>query len=405
MRAGTRCRADRVSVAPSPLLDYPAAGARTNRRSRRAGGAHALDLRDARSPTPRQNPLAPSLRLQRVATPHEEVEEPDHAEEATRAALDDGEPCEAALRHAIDHDACDNCVGVPNLAQGDSDGDGRGDACSLEVCDDGRDNDGNSLVDADDPGCPALHIEKLAQPARGAKIGAIVRVRGHGFGDVRGTLELGQQDVSVEAWRDKNVKFAVPQLDGGVYLVQVMRGDARSERAALFVPGVRIGKKKAALRSLGNVFGGTSWWTYYRGIARGPSIELANPFWLYAALTAADPAERDRVVSTVAGIDATTYGASNVVRRRTARAFGACEQRYLRQIPDALLDQYLACAAYSGPKKRFRALPADVQLAILGAGRPGIGKSCFVGSAYQEACRDVARSGGVDDAALATLGF
>jgi hypothetical protein len=167
---------------------------------------------------------------------------------------------------------------------------------------------------------------------------------------------------------------------------------------------MRIGKKKATLRSLGDVCGGTSWWTYYDGIARR-GIELANPFWLYAALTAADPAERDRVVSTVAGIDATTYGASNAARRRTARAFGACEQRYLRQMPDALLDQYLACAAYSGPKKRFRALPADVQLAILGAGRPGIGKTCFVGSAYQEACRDVARAGGVDDAALATLGF
>jgi hypothetical protein len=301
-------------------------------------------------------------------------------------------------------DACDNCVAVPNLAQGDSDGDGRGDACSLEVCDDGRDNDGNGLVDADDPGCPSLHIEKLAQPARGAKIGATVRVLGRGFGNLRGTLEIDQQDVSVEAWRDKKVKFAVPRLDGGVYLVQVVRGDARSEREALFVPGVRIGKKKATLRSLGDVFGGTSWWTYYDGVARR-STKLANPFWLYAALTAADPAERDRVVSTAAGIDATTYGASNVARRRTARAFGACEQRYLRQMPDALLDQYLACAAYSGPKTRFRALPADVQLAILGAGRPGIGKSCFVGSAYQQACHDVARAGGVDDAALATLGF
>ena len=48
-------------------------------------------------------------------------------------------------------DACDNCVDVPNLAQGDSDGDGRGDACSLEICGDGRDNDGNGLVDGTIP--------------------------------------------------------------------------------------------------------------------------------------------------------------------------------------------------------------------------------------------------------------
>ena len=301
-------------------------------------------------------------------------------------------------------DACDNCVDVPNLAQGDSDGDGRGDACSLEVCGDGRDNDGNGLVDANDPGCPALHIEKLSQPARGARIGATVRVRGRGFGDVRGTLELGQQDVSVEAWRDRNVRFAVPSLDGGVYLVRVMRGEASSEREALFVPGVRIGTKKATLRSLGDVFGGTSWWTYYDGVARW-STKLANPFWLYAALTSADPAERDHVVATAAGIDATTYGASGAARRRTARALDDCEKRYLRQMPDALLDQYLACAGYSGAKKRFRALPADVQLAILGAGHPGAGKTCFVGSAYQDACRAAAHAGGVGDAALATLGF
>jgi Domain of unknown function (DUF4114)/Thrombospondin type 3 repeat len=301
-------------------------------------------------------------------------------------------------------DACDNCVDVPNLAQGDSDGDGRGDACSLEVCGDGRDNDGNGLVDASDPACPSLHIEKLAQPARGAKIGAIVRVVGRGFGDVRGVVEVGEEDVSVKAWRDKNVKFAVPQLDGGVYLVRVTRGAALSQRAALFVPVMRMGKKKATLRSLGDVFGKTSWWTYYNGIAR-QSIKLANPFWLYTALPAAGPAERDRVVATVAGIDATTYGTSNAARRRTARGFGACEQQYLRQMPDALLDQFLGCAAYSGPKNHFRALPADVQLAILGAGRPSIGKSCFVGSAYQLACRDVAHAGGVSDAALATLGF
>jgi hypothetical protein len=138
---------------------------------------------------------------------------------------------------------------------------------------------------------------------------------------VRGTLELGQQDVSVEAWRDRNVRFAVPSLDGGVYLVRVMRGEASSEREALFVPGVRIGTKKATLRSLGDVFGGTSWWTYYDGIARR-STKLANPFWLYAALTSADPAERDHMVATAAGHRRDHLRASAAARRRTARALG-----------------------------------------------------------------------------------
>src|SRR5262249_2343161 len=159
---------------------------------------------------------------------------------------------------------------------------------------------------------------------------------------------------------------------------------------------------KATLRSLGDVFGKTSWWTYYNGVARR-SMKLANPFWLYTALTAADAPERDRVVATGAGIKATTNGPSNTARRRTPRPFRACEQQYLQQIPDALLDQYLACAAYPGPKNHFRALPEDVQLAILGAGRPSIGKSCFVGSAYQLACRDAVRASRVGDGALATL--
>ncbi len=301
-------------------------------------------------------------------------------------------------------DACDDCAGVPNLAQGDSDGDGRGDACSFEVCGDGRDNDGNGLTDAADPGCPSLRIEKLSQPARGARIGGMVKVKGRGFGDVQGTLELGTQDVSVERWRDKRVTFAVPPLGGGLYLVRVLRGQDRSEREALFVPGVPIGTKKQTLKALGDVYGGTSWWTYYDSVARH-SIKLANPFWLQAALLGSTPDERDLIVATATSIDATTYGPSNRARRDTARALDVCEEQYLRQMPDAVLDQYLACAGYPGPKKRFRALPADVQLAMLNRGRPGPGKSCFVGSAHQDACRDALRTGAVGDATLATLGF
>jgi hypothetical protein len=74
-------------------------------------------------------------------------------------------------------------------------------------------------------------------------------------------------------------------------------------------------------------------------------------------------------------------------------------------MPDAQLDDYLACAGYPGPKKRFRALPPDVQMAILNRGRHAVGKSCFAGSGYQQACRNVLQAGAVAGGALATLGF
>ena len=300
-------------------------------------------------------------------------------------------------------DACDNCVTVANLAQVDTDGNGRGDACSLEVCDDGVDNDGNGLVDGADPGCPTLRIAKLSQPNRGVRVGARVRVKGRGFGAVRGTLEVGTQDASVEGWRDKTVTFAVPPLDGGVYLVRVVRGDAYSAREALFVPGSTLPKKKQTLQDLAAVLGGTSWWSYYERIAR-QGTKLTNPFWFHEALLAPDPAHQEFVVSVIRRMDATTYGATNRDRRRAASAFAAVEQRYLRQMPDERLDQYLACSGYIWPKKRFRALPPDVQLAILGAGTLAPGKSCFGGSVYQDATRD-AVGGSLGEAARATLGL
>jgi hypothetical protein len=301
-------------------------------------------------------------------------------------------------------DACDNCPRVANFGQTDADGDGRGDACSLESCDDGRDNDGNGLTDAQDPGCPSLRIRKLSQPPSGARIGATIKVRGQGFGDARGTLEIGGVDASLDRWRDRQVTFAVPQLPSGVHLVRVLRGSERSEREALFVSSTPVRSRKATVRALRDLLGQTSWWTYYASLVRRPQ-RLANPFWLHEALQGPDPGERAFVTSAITAIDATTYGASPRPRRAAARAFADCGKRYLSQIPDTLFDQYLSCAAYPGSAERFRALPADVQLRILGAGAPGVGKSCFGGSAYQDACRGVLRAGGVADPALATLEF
>jgi hypothetical protein len=274
----------------------------------------------------------------------------------------------------------------------------------IEICDDGRDNDGNGLVDGNDPACPTIRINKLSQPARGAKVGAMVHVKGRGFGNLAGTLELGTQDVTADGWRDKKVTFSVPQIGGGVYLVRVLRGSARSEREPLFVPGVSMTGKRATLKSLGDVFGGTSWWTYFNAIARR-TTKLANPFWLQATLASSDPGGRDLTVATVGSIDATTYGSSNRARSRSAQAFAACQARYLQQMPDDQLDDYLACSAYPGLKARFRALPPDVQLAILNQGHPAPGRSCFVGSGYQQACRNALQAGGVPAGALATLGF
>jgi hypothetical protein len=41
----------------------------------------------------------------------------------------------------------------------------------LERCDDGRDNDGNRMADQGDPGCSSLEIDRVAQPAAGARLG------------------------------------------------------------------------------------------------------------------------------------------------------------------------------------------------------------------------------------------
>jgi len=301
-------------------------------------------------------------------------------------------------------DACDNCPEVPNLGQGDSDGDTRGDACSIEICDDGRDNDGNGLVDGNDPACPTIRIDKLSQPVRGAKVGAIIHVKGRGLATWVGRSSSAPRTSRSTAGATRRSRSPCPSSAVASTSCACLSGSARSEREPLFVPGVSMGSKRATLKSLGDVFGGTSWWTYFNAVARR-STKLANPFWLQAALVSSDPGERDLTVATVGSIDATTYGSSNKARGRSARAFADCQARHLQQIPDHQLDDYLACSAYPGLNERFRTPPPDVQLAILNHGRPAPGRSCFVGSGDRQACRNALQAGGVAGGALATLGF
>lgn len=297
-------------------------------------------------------------------------------------------------------DACDNCLHAPNFRQTDSDGDGRGDACTLERCDDGRDNDGNGLTDGSDPWCASLRIDRVAQPLSGTRIGRTVKVDGRGFTAARGTLLVGGSDVAAKSWRAKRVSFTVPPLAAGVYPVGVRRDADRSDRRELFVAGTERRGRKATLRELASVLGGTSWWRYFEAVRRAEA-PLANPYRLQEALRGTDDASI--VEGAIHAVDATAYGASTTQRLRAARAFGTCERTYLLQMPDALLDQYLGCTAYRGPKERFRSLPADVQLRILNSATSG--GACFVASPYYEECRDVLRASGVGDAALSTLGF
>ncbi len=299
-------------------------------------------------------------------------------------------------------DACDDCLHAPNFRQIDSDGDGRGDACTLERCDDGRDNDGNGLTDGSDPWCGSLRIARVMQPPAGTRVGGTVRVEGRGFAAARGTLLIEGRDVVAKSWRAKGVRFTVPPLEAGVYPVMVLRDADRSDRGELFVAGRHRRSRKATLRALASGLGGTSWWGYFDAIRRAQA-PLANPFHLYEGLQGTDDASI--AVGAIQAVDATTYGTSISQRVSAARAFEACGRTYLLQMPDALLDQYLGCTAYRGPRERFRSLPADLQLKILNSATSGGPSACFVASPYYEECRDLLLASGVGAAALSTLGF
>jgi hypothetical protein len=124
-----------------------------------------------------------------------------------------------------------------------------------------------------------------------------------------------------------------------------------------------------------------------------------NPARLYDALEGVDPPVDTFVHDAVAAIDATKFNG-----KRTAKAFGKCAG-YLEQVPDTRMKGFIACTAYPGPVERFRALPTEIQLAILNGGNAARVDTCFPASAQYQACRDSLDAGGLGEAGLATLGF
>lgn len=305
-------------------------------------------------------------------------------------------------------DACDNCIDTPNLRQGDADGDGRGDACSLEDCDDDRDNDGNGLADTRDPFCSAFRIHQVVQPMAGAPSGRPVSVRGRAIdatrGTMPGTVHVDGRDVGATRWRPRNVRFTVPEIDPGVYPVRLIRNGEHSNRVELFVSGRGPKRAGATRRRLAALLGDTSWWRYFDDLRRTERA-LANPFRLDHALGDSRPDDVAVITHAIRSIDASAYGGSTRQRRRTARVFADCGATYLLQLPDPVLDRYLTCTAYRGPRAGFRALPADVQLRILNTPAARRTDACFVGSSIREACRDLLRARGISAAALSNLGF
>ena len=124
---------------------------------------------------------------------------------------------------------------VPNFNQADTDGNGRGDACSLEQCDDRQDNDGNGLVDRSDPGCNALRITRVTQPLAGSRAGRTVSAHGVGFTGKPGILEVGREAEAATRWRARAVRSTVPGLGPGVYPFRVLLDAQQSDRSEVFV--------------------------------------------------------------------------------------------------------------------------------------------------------------------------
>ena len=205
-------------------------------------------------------------------------------------------------------DACDNCLRSPNFSQADSDG-GRGDSCSLERCSDGRDNDGNGLVDGSDPWCSALRITRVAQPLAGTRSGRPASARGTGFSDGPGFLEVGSDQVPATRWRARAVRFTVPDLEPGVD--PLPSWSARPDRATAVSSSIRGagGGMRSARRAVSAIVGNTSWWRVFDEVRRADP-RLANPFRLRVALDTITPHDGNLVVQAVSGLDATTYGAA-----------------------------------------------------------------------------------------------
>jgi hypothetical protein len=293
-------------------------------------------------------------------------------------------------------DACDNCPRAPNFSQVDTDGDGHGDECSLEICNDGKDNDGDGLVDDADDDCPAIHLTKIKYPRTGINIGDPAKIRGTALQGPQGTVIVGHTDATVQSWK-KSITITVPPIPAGVYPVRVQRGDQQSDQRGLFVRSLDPPAKTAMMSTLDGVLGDTTWWHYYSSVRKGKSA--ANPVQVYDSIVGVDPPVDTFVHDAVAAIDATSFNG-----KRTAKAVSKCAG-YLEQVTDERMKTFIACTDYPGPVERFRALPTEIQLAILNGGNAARVDTCFPASAQYQACRDSLDGGGASAAALATLGF
>ena len=307
------------------------------------------------------------------------------------------DPEQADLDGDFIGDLCDNCLRIPNFNQLDSDGDGRGDACTLEDCRDGIDNDGDGLTDAADPDCASLGLITVRFPKAGARLGGRAKIKGANLQGPAGTVLFAGEPTPVKRWKKRVVKFMVPQVAAGVYAVQLERDGARSARADMFVRAFQPTKGNAAMRALQQAVGETAWWQYWNAVRRRDRKLFGNPRVVYEGVLGGDPPVVAYVQERIAALDAATFGGEG-----TADALGACGATLLVEIPEETLDEFLLCSGYPGPRERFKALPFELQLAILNEGG---GAACFRSSVYHQASREHLESRDLGAPALEALGF